>query len=181
METTRRGETWRVLICAFEPIVKIGFGCVVAMGDKLLGGTICQQAFDLGTIRIEFAFTRSGRPSEFHSLRLLETQGLLDTCAIPRRNSILATCSSRLSGSCSKRRRGVVSPVPSRRRHREGFEKVRLLHTQAAMTLVPLNPNHRRFLQSTCAKTSSKAMLVDFMRPLPQLPVLIFVPGPAAR
>jgi hypothetical protein len=25
-----------------EPIVKIGLGCVIATGDKLLGGTICQ-------------------------------------------------------------------------------------------------------------------------------------------
>jgi hypothetical protein len=57
--------------------VKIGFGCVVASGDKLLGGTICQQAFDLGTKGIEFAFPRSGRSSQFHSLRLLEAQGLL--------------------------------------------------------------------------------------------------------
>ena len=59
--------------------MKIGLGCVVATGDKLLGGTICQQAFDLGTIRIEFAFPRSGRSSEFHSLRLFEAQGLLST------------------------------------------------------------------------------------------------------
>ena len=63
----------------FEPIVKIGLGCEVATGDKLLGGTICQQAFDLRTIRIEFAFARSGRSPEFHSLRLLEAQGLLST------------------------------------------------------------------------------------------------------
>ena len=52
--------------------MKIGLGCVVATGDKLLGGTICQQAFDLGTIRIEFAFPRSGRSAKFHSLGLLE-------------------------------------------------------------------------------------------------------------
>jgi hypothetical protein len=62
-----------------EPIVKIRLGRVVATGDKLLGGTICQQALDLGTIRIEFAFPGAGWSSEYHSLRLLEAQGLLST------------------------------------------------------------------------------------------------------
>ena len=62
-----------------DPIVKIGLGRVVAAGDKLLGGAICQQAFDLRTKRIEFAFSRSHRSSEFHTLRSLEAQSLLGT------------------------------------------------------------------------------------------------------
>ena len=37
--------------------MEIGLGCVVATGDKLLGGTIRQQALDLRTIRIEFGFS----------------------------------------------------------------------------------------------------------------------------
>jgi hypothetical protein len=45
----------------FKPVVKVGLGRVAATGDKLLGGAIDQQAFDLGTIRIEFAFARSRR------------------------------------------------------------------------------------------------------------------------
>jgi hypothetical protein len=38
----------------FEPVVKVGLSRVVATGDKLLRGAIGQQAFDLGSIRIEF-------------------------------------------------------------------------------------------------------------------------------
>jgi hypothetical protein len=78
----------------FEPIVKIGLGCVIATDDKLLGGTIGQQAFDLGTIRIEFAFPGSGRSSEDHSLRLLEVQGLLSTL----RNQVAFDLRSRRKG-----------------------------------------------------------------------------------
>jgi hypothetical protein len=66
-----------LLSALFEPIVEISLRCVVTTGDKLLGGTICQQALDLGTIWVEFAFPRSGRSSEYHSLRLLEAQRLL--------------------------------------------------------------------------------------------------------
>src|ERR1700730_9497717 len=61
----------------FRPIVELGLGCAVAICDELLRRTICEQARDLGTIRIEFAFARSRRPSEYHSLRFLEAQGLL--------------------------------------------------------------------------------------------------------
>jgi hypothetical protein len=63
----------------FEPIVKIGLGCVVVTGDKLLGGTVCQQAFDLGAIRIKFAFPRARSVFRASFLRLLEAQGLLST------------------------------------------------------------------------------------------------------
>jgi hypothetical protein len=60
-----------------QPIVEIGLGRVVAIGDKLLGGTICKEALDLGTKRIEFAFSGARRSPEDHSLRLLKAQGLL--------------------------------------------------------------------------------------------------------
>jgi hypothetical protein len=60
----------------FEPVVKIGFGCVVATGDKLLGGAIYQQALDLKTIRIEFAFPGARRSSEY---RLCVCRSVIET------------------------------------------------------------------------------------------------------
>jgi hypothetical protein len=64
--------------------VKIGLGRVIATGYKLLGRAIDQQAFDLGTILIEFAFARSGRPAEYRALRPFNAQGLLG----PLRNQV---------------------------------------------------------------------------------------------
>src|SRR5580704_2620707 len=50
-----------------------------ATSDKRWVEPFTRRVFDLRSIRIEFAFRRCGQSSEFHSLRLLEAQGLLRT------------------------------------------------------------------------------------------------------
>jgi hypothetical protein len=66
--------------------VKIGLGCVVATGDKLLGGTICQQAFDLGQYGSSLLFPGPvGLPS-FIPCAFLKRKASLVRCEIRSRS-----------------------------------------------------------------------------------------------
>ena len=70
----------------FKPIVEIGLGCAVATGDKLLGGTICQQAFDLGTIRMSLLFPGPGGLPSIIPCDFLKRNASLVRCEIRSRS-----------------------------------------------------------------------------------------------